>query len=569
MAPETGYLRPTAATDRRRCYWWPASNLHEVPLCPPQGGFKWLAPHQQQYDRAQPPRGVLWTASDTQPVYSARYELGSEEASSGGKEGERETKGSAREKNGVFLEPGVRQAVSWLRGLLLRAGDVERNPGPDCGVCGEYASGRGPTCHRCLKQVHLKCSGMRRSQFYKLEDGGPAAAEWVCSKCGGQEEETSGQTGPTELEEGMPGQQTGGGTAAMPLPTENVPEELPEAYSNAERKCGVCDIKIKRGVRCETCQQCGMMSHMKCCGESRWRRERRVGGWRCTECRTLEDTVMAEQPVSGVPNTNTTQTQTQANEVMAQQANVDQQAQQSSTVSERCGRCNTVIRRGQGVKCRECCKKIHVACAGISSRVRQSLVAGDSGWTCDPCKAEASVRAALHTAPVEHESIIHGLGNTEEKQLVICQWNCDHIQTKIEELERFLEEQAIDVAVLQESKLRGEDKDPIIRGYNLVRRDRPRDLLTGRGRGGGVVTLVRVGIPFQKVALPEARPAEMLAVEVIVGRRRKKICNVYVPPPQGHDGIPESQQWVQSLPHGEEWMVLGTSTAIMSGGIVT
>jgi ribonuclease HI len=113
------------------------------------------------------------------------------------------------------------------------------------------------------------------------------------------------------------------------------------------------------------------------------------------------------------------------------------------------------------------------------------------------------------------------------------------------------------VALLQESKLRSEDSDPVIKGYNLVRKDRARELLTGRGRGGGVVTLIKKGIPFQMVPVREVQPAECLAIEVIYGARRLKLCNVYVPPRGNQESLQNSQSWVESLPHGVNWLVMG------------
>ena len=52
------------------------------------------------------------------------------------------------------------------------------------------------------------------------------------------------------------------------------------------------------------------------------------------------------------------------------------------------------------------------------------------------------------------------------------QWNCDHLQSKIPEHLQFMEKHDIDVAALQETKLRAEDGEITIPGYNVIRKNR-------------------------------------------------------------------------------------------------
>ena len=79
------------------------------------------------------------------------------------------------------------------------------------------------------------------------------------------------------------------------------------------------------------------------------------------------------------------------------------------------------------------------------------------------------------------------------------QWNADGINTKKGELEEFLKRWKIDVAMIQESKLSGKSKDLVIDGYVKVTKDK----VYGRSKkdvfGGGLITLVRRNLPFERV----------------------------------------------------------------------
>ena len=59
------------------------------------------------------------------------------------------------------------------------------------------------------------------------------------------------------------------------------------------------------------------------------------------------------------------------------------------------------------------------------------------------------------------------------------QWNCDSLAPKVEQLEIFLSDKDIDVVALQETKLRAEGKEVLVRGYEMVRKDRRRSETKG------------------------------------------------------------------------------------------
>ena len=55
------------------------------------------------------------------------------------------------------------------------------------------------------------------------------------------------------------------------------------------------------------------------------------------------------------------------------------------------------------------------------------------------------------------------------------------------------------MAILQETKLRGEDEEVKVAGYEVVRRDRWRGGSSRFSRGGGVLTLVKRGLNYRVV----------------------------------------------------------------------
>ncbi|MEL7520225.1 MAG: endonuclease/exonuclease/phosphatase family protein, partial [Cyanobacteria bacterium J06553_1] len=98
----------------------------------------------------------------------------------------------------------------------------------------------------------------------------------------------------------------------------------------------------------------------------------------------------------------------------------------------------------------------------------------------------------------EAEAPLEDLGGGGPQSIIVAQWNCDHFSSKIPELEVWLRRNDVDVAVVQETKLREEDGEVRVRGYEVVRRDRWRAGRSRFSRGGGLVTLVRRGWGFRE-----------------------------------------------------------------------
>ena len=80
------------------------------------------------------------------------------------------------------------------------------------------------------------------------------------------------------------------------------------------------------------------------------------------------------------------------------------------------------------------------------------------------------------------------------------QFNANGIGIKLTELGVVLERNKVKVAVIQESKLSSKSKNPCIRNYTTVRKDRP------HGHGRGLLVFIHESIPFSKQpSSPEAK----------------------------------------------------------------
>jgi exonuclease III len=95
-----------------------------------------------------------------------------------------------------------------------------------------------------------------------------------------------------------------------------------------------------------------------------------------------------------------------------------------------------------------------------------------------------------------------------------------------------MEGTALDVLLLQETKLIPANPTPTLPGYSSIRHDQPPN---PGGRGSGLLTYVKADIPFRQIpAYREEEVAdglEALAVEIQRGARGKfVVTNLYMPP---------------------------------------
>ena len=81
----------------------------------------------------------------------------------------------------------------------------------------------------------------------------------------------------------------------------------------------------------------------------------------------------------------------------------------------------------------------------------------------------------------------------------VLQFNANGSGNKLTEIGVVLERNKVKVAVIQESKLSSKSKNPCIRNYTTVRKDRP------HGHGGGLLVFIHESITFSKQpSSPEA-----------------------------------------------------------------
>ena len=118
-----------------------------------------------------------------------------------------------------------------------------------------------------------------------------------------------------------------------------------------------------------------------------------------------------------------------------------------------------------------------------------------------------------------------------QRSLNIIQWNADGLSTaKVAELSATLADKNIDVVAVQETKWRGGNRTPRFAGYATVRLDRQ-----SPSGGGGLVTLVRESLVFERISELSSGGTEALSIRVkLTGGQWITIVNLYCPPVRSH-----------------------------------
>ena len=117
------------------------------------------------------------------------------------------------------------------------------------------------------------------------------------------------------------------------------------------------------------------------------------------------------------------------------------------------------------------------------------------------------------------------------KAIRILQWNCGGLSShRLVELKKLLEEEKIDVALLQEVEVPRR-----IPGFHVLHQARQRArTIGGPIKGGGIMTLVRAGIPFSQLSTPPLHPlddtSEWLGTRITIKGRHLDLHNLYLPP---------------------------------------
>ena len=160
---------------------------------------------------------------------------------------------------------------------------------------------------------------------------------------------------------------------------------------------------------------------------------------------------------------------------------------------ERCGKCSKILRSNTVlVRCKLCAKSFHQKCnTGPHNSDR------DEDWKCPNCAVKQNAqREAL--AQDKNRIISQPVPSTSRQKLTILQSNADGIMTKFTELRDRLINSDIDICAVQESKLRKNNKTPIIEGFATLRKDRK--VLNG----GGLLLYIRSDLTFEKLQSAES-----------------------------------------------------------------
>ena len=127
---------------------------------------------------------------------------------------------------------------------------------------------------------------------------------------------------------------------------------------------------------------------------------------------------------------------------------------------------------------------MHAKCSGLLNTAQYQR---KSDWTCDTCSAPLSQQLTPSISPAPSIEQIN-----DNSTFNVLQLNANGIGNKLTELGVVLERNKVKVAVIQESKLSPKSKNPCIRNYTTVRKDRP------HGQGGGLLIFIHRSITFSK-----------------------------------------------------------------------
>ena len=423
-----------------------------------------------------------------------------------------EEKSSKKKEEVGFLGSRETEALT-SRQLLLRAGDVEANPGPaaaKCNWCKDPIAMKHLSCNKCRAKFHMRrmCSGLTRPAAQEAYANDTLTCvkceekDWVkcascdkglrkthpgikCSMCSQTFHYQCGDV-PRALRNREAIRES---WSCTPCLTATPVEETAFTFEEeplAKAKCDCCKATIKTGGPRNTCQECkSSVAHLKCSGG-------KSNQWKCCAC---------EHGTSDTP--------------------VDTSAELPASQCKDCKR--KINRNAPRKQCATCRGSFHIQCNGNTPSERQQ-VRRNPDWNCNPCKVEHGSRNNV-TADVP----LPQPAKTPTQDVIrVLQWNAGGIHKHIMELESYLDEEKIDICCLQETKMIPSDSSPCFVKYTVVKRDR---LLERMVRGGGVMTLIRNDLSYRVVDCPVERNnqgVEGLSVEVVTGEEPLTITNIYL-----------------------------------------
>ena len=128
---------------------------------------------------------------------------------------------------------------------------------------------------------------------------------------------------------------------------------------------------------------------------------------------------------------------------------------------------------------------------GLSRQLVNAVLEG-MDWVCSTCqtKDQRDFEDRVGLQMLISEKVEEG---QRHQGLRILQWNVDGVVPKITELADRLQKDNIDIATIQEMKLRSGTATPRIQGYKSIRADRPGGVI-----GGGLLIYIRDSVVFQR-----------------------------------------------------------------------
>ena len=194
----------------------------------------------------------------------------------------------------------------------------------------------------------------------------------------------------------------------------------------------------------------------------------------------------------------------------------DVQQNPGPTTKYPCSVCTrNITTYGVSYMCNNCKNWVLAKCSKLrnTNEYRQ-----DKKWACSSCKAQP--RQAPPPSTPAHTK--------KDGSFTILQFNANGIGNKVMELDDFLEQHNVKVAVIQESKLTGTSNTTNFKNYTTVRKDRRHD------QGGVLLTLVHKEINYSRTTeSPEslADPhLEELTIKSKLDNTELIISNIHIPP---------------------------------------
>ena len=116
------------------------------------------------------------------------------------------------------------------------------------------------------------------------------------------------------------------------------------------------------------------------------------------------------------------------------------------------------------LECSECRTGFHLKCAPQTGPALEHLRSTHS-WTCQTCLSahDSGTTQKLDGTPQKPRNNL--------RKLTVMQWNCDYLATKIPELKVVIKKYAVDIILLQETRLGLKDHTFLLGGFDAIRTD--------------------------------------------------------------------------------------------------